>query len=125
MTPEKKIVRLYGADIINSPGMQSEKDFIQHGSCSVYEHSVRVTVMCVRLARRLHIKTDMRSLVRGALLHDYFLYDWHIPDKSHKLHGFTHAGKALRNAERDFRLNRIEMNMIGSHMFPLNPILPK
>ena len=55
----------------------------------------------------------MRSLVRGALLHDYFLYDWHIPDESHKWHGVTHAGDALKNARRDFELNEIEQDMIS------------
>lgn len=62
---------------------------------------------------------DIRSLVRGALWHDYFLYDWHIPDESHKWHGVTHAGDALKKAMRDFELNEIEQDMIRKHMFPL------
>lgn len=61
----------------------------------------------------------------GALLHDYFLYDWHVPDKSHRWHGFFHAGKALANASRDFTLGKIERDMIASHMFPLNITLPR
>ena len=67
----------------------------------------------------------MRALIRGALLHDYFLYDWHEADKSHRFHGFIHAGRALLNAEKDFELSDIERNMIKSHMFPLNPVLPR
>lgn len=43
-----------------------------------------------------------------------------MPDKSHKLHGFSHAETALKNAKRDFKLGRIEKNMIRTHMFPLN-----
>ena len=64
-------------------------------------------------------------MIRGALLHDYFLYDWHIPDKNHRLHGFIHAKKALLNASRDFKLNDIEKNMIYTHMFPMNLRIPK
>ena len=82
--------------------MQSEKNFRQHGRMSVYEHSLAVARMCLRIAKYFPGEVDMRSLVRGALLHDYFLYDWHIPDESHKWHGVTHAGDALKNARRDF-----------------------
>jgi uncharacterized protein len=53
------------------------------------------------------------------------LYDWHENDKSHRLHGFHHARKALNNAKRDFELNKIEENMIFTHMFPLNLRIPK
>ena len=70
-------------------------------------------------------RASLKSLVRGALLHDYFLYDWHIADNSHKWHGFKHANTALLNACRDFELNEIEKNMIKTHMFPLNIALPK
>lgn len=58
--------------------MQSEKNFRQHGRMSVYEHSLAVARMCLRIAKYFPGEVDMRSLVRGALLHDYFLYDWHI-----------------------------------------------
>jgi uncharacterized protein len=113
------------SDILQSPNMQSEKRYIQHGSVSVYEHSVSVTRLCLSMAENLHLKIDRRALIRGALLHDYFLYDWHVPDKSHRLHGFSHAGQALKNAERDFELGEIERDMIARHMFPLNVTPPR
>ena len=121
----KKLLERYGGDILRSRGMALEKTFFQHGNVTVYEHSVAVALMCLALARLLPGKTDTRSLVRGALLHDYFLYDWHIPVKGRPLHGFWHARWALANAQRDFPLNRVERNMILSHMFPLNLVLPK
>ena len=68
----EKAVRLHGGDILASHGMQLERGFYQHGSVSVYDHSFAVAVMCVRLSRFLRIRTDLRALVRGALLHDYF-----------------------------------------------------
>ena len=64
----------YGADILSSRGMELEKGFFQHGTVTVYDHSVAVALMCLQLAMLLHIHADRRSLVRGALLHDYFLY---------------------------------------------------
>ena len=72
----------------------------------------------------LRIRTDQRALVRGALLHDYFLYDWHKADPSHRLHGFYHPGTALRNARQDFALTPREENIIHRHMFPLTPMPP-
>ena len=120
-----QLVVTCAADIINSYNMQLEKIFIQHGGVSCFEHSFAVSYMSIRIASRLNIAVDMRSMVRGAMLHDYFLYDWHDDDKSHRLHGFTHARSALANAERDFFLNGIERDIILKHMFPLNLAPPK
>lgn len=119
------VVHRYGGDILGSQGMCLSQSFRQHGDVSVALHCFFAAVVCVRLARALALRVDTRALVRGALLHDYFLYDWHDPDPSHRLHGFRHAGFALRNAGRDFSLGPIERNMIASHMFPMNLVLPR
>ena len=115
----------HGQDILTSEHMQEEKNYMQHGSISVFDHSVNVACTCVMLSRKLPISMNERSLVRGALLHDYFLYDWHDPDPSHRLHGFHHPKTSLHNALRDFQLNDIEKDMIVKHMFPLTLIPPK
>ena len=120
-----RVIMRYCGNILASDGMLSERQFIQHGGVSGNEHSLDVARLCVRMAEKLPFRVDERSLVRGALLHDYFLYDWHVPDKSHRFHGFIHAARAERNAERDFGLNRIERNMIRAHMFPMNLTLPR
>lgn len=99
------------------------KNFIQHGEFSVYDHSIYVCSTCFKLSKKLHLKVDEESLVKGALLHDYFLYDWH--DKNHpKFHGVRHAKIAAENADRDFGLNEKERKMIESHMFPLGLKVP-
>jgi len=119
------IIWLHGNDILLSPNMQREKLFLQHGTVSVYEHSFAVARLCLVMAFSLHIQIDERSLVRGALLHDYFLYDWHIPDRTHRWHGFTHARCALENALKEFPLGKIEKDMIETHMFPLGLNVPR
>ena len=124
MTAEEMLWE-YGGDILRSPTMDQERTIPQHGSTTCYDHSVAVTLCSIRLAQKWGWDVDWRSLVRGALLHDYFLYDWHVPDKSHRWHGFFHAGKALANASRDFTLGKIERDMIARHMFPLNITLPR
>ena len=102
-----------------------EQNAMQHGSTSVYEHSVNVAYKSLLLVENYRLPVDKQSLVRGALLHDYFLYDWHEKDGGHRLHGFFHAERALHNARRDFNLNFIERDIIRKHMFPLNITPPK
>ena len=101
--------------------MERSAGFIQHGTVSVAEHSIAVARACVRLSRALRIKIDERALVRGALLHDYFLYDWHDQSSSRPHHATRHGSYALENAERDFELGAVERDMIEHHMFPLAP----
>ena len=101
-----------------------QKEHFQHGRISVFDHSINVARTSLKLAGLLGIAVNKRELARGALLHDYFLYDWHEKDKSHCLHGFRHAGTALRNARQDFSLSKTEENIISRHMFPLTPLPP-
>lgn len=119
LTPTERQLLLYGEEILRSPGMQKEHDYIQHGRITVFEHSLGVAYMSLRIARRLKLHVDERALIRGALLHDYFLYDWHIKEDYHRWHGFCHPEIALRNAGEDFELGEIEQDIIGKHMFPL------
>ena len=118
-----------GKDIILSPEAQVMKDFIQHGETTVFEHCVAVAKYSLLIAyfleRTLKIDIDKDSLVRGALLHDYFLYDWHVKGQARGLHGFTHPAVAKANACRDFDLNDVEKDIISKHMFPLTPFLPR
>lgn len=119
------ILFFYGEDILSSDFIKEEEKYMHHGSVSVFEHSYRVTFFCVLFSLFLPFKFDKRSLIRGSLLHDYFLYDWHEDDPSHKWHGFIHARRALENASRDFELCNIEKDIIVKHMFPLNITPPK
>ena len=99
--------------------------YMQHGDTSVFRHSVSVAYISNYLALKTNAPVDIHSLVRGALLHDYFLYDWHQKDSSHRLHGFRHPKTALGNAQRDYHLNWKEKNIIARHMFPLIPVPPQ
>lgn len=98
---------------------------IQHGDTTVLLHCLAVAYFSLKLVRFLRLKCDQRSLIRGALLHDYFLYDWHTPDVGHRLHGFHHPKRALQNARQDVNLNRTEADIIVHHMFPLTPAPPR
>lgn len=119
----RNILKKHGKDILESDTYSKLKTFIQHGDVTVYEHSIHVALCAIRINRKLKIKAIERDLIRGALLHDYFLYDWHFadaPGNIHpKLHGFYHPGIALKNAIRDYKLSAREKDIIGKHMWPL------
>ena len=117
-TSNQSAVAHYGADVLDSKGHKRCKKFIQHGNTNVRQHTTSVAYMAVAIARKTHLKYDYSALVRGALLHDYFLYDWHEPH--HGLHGYTHASKALENAAAEFAISPIEADIIKKHMWPLN-----
>lgn len=121
---QKRLIAEVVRELCRQGRMSSSREFCQHGETSVYLHSIRVAYYSLILAELLHLTQHRRELVRGALLHDYFLYDWHEKDSSHRLHGFHHPKTALRNASQDFVLSRLEEDIIVKHMFPLVPVPP-
>lgn len=100
------------------------RQYIQHGCVTTYEHCMRVAAISFWLNRRLNLGCDEASLVRGAFLHDFYLYDWHKPHPEAGLHGFSHPAIALANAEQRYTLNDRERNVIRSHMWPLTLLTP-
>ena len=84
--------------------MKYTQRYMQHSDISVYKHCISVAYTSVELAERFSLNVNRKELIRGALLHDYFLYDWH--------------------AKNDFELTRREENIISRHMFPLNIVPP-
>lgn len=108
-----------------SPSFIGMKDFTQHGRTDCLFHSISVSCYSLAAAGRVPLGLDKKSLVKGALLHDFFLYDWHTKDRSHRFHGFTHPAAALTNAQKEWRLNEKEADIIRKHMFPLIPAVPR
>ena len=98
--------------------LEQMRAFIQHGSVTTYDHVISVAKMSFRMNLFFKAGADEAALVRGALLHDYYLYDWHT--WKGPLHGPYHPKAALKQAKSDFPdLNAREANIIRSHMWPL------
>ena len=103
------------------------REFIQHGDVTVYAHVTSVARASLSFAEHLGragISIDRASLLRGALLHDYFLYDWHDPRPEPSTARISTSVFALARAEEDFELTPRERNIIVRHMFPLVPVPP-
>ena len=87
------------------PDVQRMREYIQHGSVTTYQHCKNVALVSFWLNRRLHLHADETSLAVGALLHDFYLYDWHTTGTFHglrrlfEMHGFSHPGLCLRQCK--------------------------
>lgn len=112
-------------DILNNKIFQRMNNYIQHGTITTLEHSINVSYYSYLLCKKMNL--DYISVARAGLLHDFFLYDWHIYKKEthNYFHGITHPIVALKNATQYFELNDIEKDCIKKHMFPLTIIPPK
>lgn len=120
-------IQAAGKDILASENFNSTKKHIQHGNMTVNSHCMNVAKYSVAISEKLHIKCNKQEMIRGALLHDYFLYDWHDPDhvKIQNLHGFHHPSIALKNASAEYELTLREKEIIKKHMWPLTIVPPR
>lgn len=111
------LVQQYGADIIADLTYQSQAKFKQHRVSNTMRHCIGVATSCVKFAQKLRIKVDVKSLIRGALLHDFYLYQY---TECYKKGHFHHHGDwAAENAQKYFGINELEKGMICHHMWPI------
>lgn len=99
------------------------KEFKQHRNTSCYEHCYNVSFVCYKIAKIFNL--DYISITRAAMLHDLFLYDWHIKNGRKGFHAFTHGKCACNNALKEFNLSKKEQDIIIKHMWPVTLIPPK
>ena len=110
-------------EILESEIFAQNKDFIQHGNISIYQHCLHVAEFSFSMGEFFKV-TDRKSIVRAALLHDFFLYDWHVPEKMWSLHGWTHPVAAAENGKKYFNISDKEFSLIRSHMWPYTLLHP-
>lgn len=121
----REIIEKYASDILNDETFRLQKEYLQHGKVSVYDHVIYVADKSLSYAKRLHLKIDEKALVRGALLHDYYLYDWHIHGAFYRGHIIRHPREAAERARQDFKTSKKEESIIRRHMFPLTITPPR
>ncbi len=120
----KEFLRLI-RPIIKKENFIKQKNFIHHGNINVYNHVLKVAYISYLTAKKKK-NVDIKSVVIGALLHDYYLYNWHVKEKWHRLHGLKHPKIAYKNALKDYPeyMNKKIKDIILHHMFPLTIIPP-
>ncbi len=110
-------------DLITSEQVESMKQWRHHFSVTTYDHSLFVSYVAFRLARRLG--RDYRMAARMGLLHDLYLYDSHDKSAHPGNQCFDHPVAAARNAAQLVELSAKEENIILSHMWPLAKTMPR
>ncbi len=111
------------ADLLATPQVQSMRSLPHHPGVSCFEHSIFVSYVAFRLARRWGL--DWRAAARGGLLHDLYLYRWNDRTAHPGNQCLDHPVFALRNAEALTTLTDKERNIILAHMWPLAVHLPR
>lgn len=113
------------SDIIRSDEFRQMKHHRHHVKSNARDHSIKVAFLCYQYHKKFSPDINLREFVRGALLHDYYLYDWHDRTPDTRFHLVAHPHRAWRNVVHHYPdLTRIQRDMILHHMFPLTPIPP-
>ena len=86
------------SEFINNENYKELQRYVAHGKTTIFSHCINVAYLCYKYAINHQKKEyDIKSLVRGAMMHDMYFYDWH--KKNHKRpHGFFHSKIAYNNA---------------------------
>lgn len=96
---------------------------IEHHGISRYDHSLKVSYYSYKLAKALHLDYEQTAI--GGLLHDFFLSPEDRTQKDRLVSVFVHPKQAVNMSKSQFDLTTKEIDMIRSHMFPLNLSVPK
>lgn len=97
-------------------------DLIEHHGTTRFEHSLKVSYHSYKICKKL--KLDYIETARAGLLHDFFLSEEDRTKKERFKSTFNHNKKALDNSLLYFELSKREKNIIKSHMFPFNLVVP-
>ena len=107
--------------LLELPEVAKLSQYKHHRGKTRLEHVKEVARLSFLWSKRLSL--DNEAIIRGALLHDLFYYDW--LREGPRLHGFRHHNIALGNARKIIRLSKKEEDIIKKHMWPLTVIPPR
>ena len=107
--------------ILNNEEFLKLKNYEHHG-ITRFDHSLKVSYQAYKFAKKHNL--DYKSVAIGGLLHDFF-HSSNVSLKEKFISTFNHPLKAEANALEKFNVNTKEADIIRSHMFPLNLVVPK
>lgn len=109
------------APLLKEPQVRRLGECNHHFGKTRLDHVLDVAWLAFMVSKRFPLDHD--AVVRGALLHDLFYYDWLREGPS--WHGVRHPRIALENARTVTTLSGKEEDIIKKHMWPLTVVLPK
>lgn len=104
----------------------SELKNIKHHNTTRLDHCLKVSYYSYKIAKCLRL--DYEEVARGGLLHDFYKGEISDCDKIKDkvlLFSTRHPNEALNNSASNFELTEKEMNIIKTHMFPIDYRVPK
>jgi uncharacterized protein len=107
----------YSKDILTHELFLETKKSCSHGSITIHDHSIAVAALAFSMAENIG-GLDERCVVRAGLLHDFFLYEWHVPGIRYLKHGWAHPAIAAQKAREVFGISDKEYSCIKTHMWP-------
>ncbi len=110
-------------DLLEHPMVKQLNDYTQHLQTSRLQHSLNVAYYTFLIARKNQYQ--VRDAVRGALLHDLFLYEWRTEQPVTGSHIDVHPQQALENALQITKVTPVMQDAILSHMWPLGKHSPQ
>ena len=115
---QNRLETIYQA-FLNDEKILRMKDISMHRGSNCYLHSFKVTKKAIK--KSLNRKdVNLEVVLLGAILHDYYLYDWRKDKSKLKKHGKNHPDVAINNAVKDFDISEEVKKVIKSHMWPIN-----
>jgi len=99
---------------------------IKHHNTTRLDHMLKVSYYSYKIAKALRL--DYREVARGGLLHDFYTEEISECDSIKEkvlLFSIKHPEEAAENALNYFDLSEKEINIIKSHMFPIDYKIPK
>ncbi len=109
-------------DILQNEEYQKLDYYNQHLNVSRLQHSLNVAYYTYLWTKKLGL--DYISATRGAMLHDFFLYNWQDKNETPSEHAYNHPKVALKNAKKYFKINKIMEDCILNHMWPMSKNIP-
>ncbi len=108
------------SNYLTNPAICKLKDSLHHRDKNRLEHVMEVAFYSFLIAKKMCL--DIDAVVKGAMLHDLFYYDW--LREGPRLHGLRHPRISLENARKLYPLSKKEEDIIKKHMWPLTIIPP-
>jgi uncharacterized protein len=103
-------------DILTHPEFVGMSRYTTHGYETRLKHLLSVAYYSLKVARLL--RADPKTVLRGALLHDFYPYQRFKHEIKFKTQLRQHPQDALRHAEKFFELSLEEKAIISKHMWP-------
>lgn len=108
----------------NHEAILKMKEIPVHRGSNCYLHTFKVTKKVMKKAVKSRRFLDLEALLLACIFHDYYLYSWRNDKSKLKHHGKEHPFVAIENAKRDFNIPDRAVEMIKTHMWPLNLLRP-